>query len=134
MTGGGTATDGVDHQNFLTQLGTAAGATAGVSLAGNTLTFDSAFVGPTFTFDVTAIDDTLVEGTETLTATLSGAVGATINAGQTVASTNITETDAVVFGVTSTVSISEEVPDTATFTMNLGGVTLGAGQTATVNV
>ena len=40
-----------------------------------------------------AIDDALVEGTESVEATLSGVVGANLNAAQAVATTTITETD-----------------------------------------
>ena len=47
VTRGGTASDTADHQNFLTRLGAAATATTGVTLVGNTLTFDSTFVGRT---------------------------------------------------------------------------------------
>ena len=59
----------------LAAISAAAGATAGVSFDGvDTLTFDSALNGGTgtgdFSFTVTANDDALVEGTETLVATL----------------------------------------------------------------
>ena len=118
----------------MTQLSAVATATTGVSLVGNTLTFTDAFVGPTFAWTVQAIDDALVEGTETVTATLSGAVNATLNGAQTTASTNITEADAVVFGITSTASIDEDSAQITTFTVNLGGVLLGNGNTASVTV
>ncbi|RLC59455.1 MAG: hypothetical protein DRI30_00505 [Chloroflexi bacterium] len=130
----GTSTDGVDHQDFLTQLGAAATATTGVTLVGNTLTFDDTFVGPTFAFNITAIDDAFVEGTESLAISLSNAVGGAINGAQANASTDITETDTVVFGITSTPNISEEIAGTSTFTISLGGVLLGTGQTASVDV
>jgi len=130
----GMSSDTLDHETFLTQLGAAATATTGVTLVGNTLTFDDTFVGPTFAFNVQAIDDALLEGTEALTATLSNAVNASINAGQTIASTNITETDTIVYSITSTPSISEEALGTSTYTISLGGVTLGTGQTSSVDV
>ena len=135
VTRGGTSTDGDDHQVFLTQLANAATATTGVTLTGNTLTFDSSFVGPTFAFTVQAIDDTMMEGNETLTATLSNAVNATIDAGQTVASSTITDTDDIQFGIVMAPgSISEEVPDTITVTISLNGATPNVGQTASVDV
>ena len=46
----------------------------GVSRSTNTLTFTDAFVGTTFSFDLTTQDDALVEGTETLTLQLSNPV------------------------------------------------------------
>ena len=92
----GTAVDGVDHAAFDAALAAAAGATPGVTYvaATNTLSFDGTlFGGTSFAFNVAAIDDALVEGTETLEATIGGVVGANLNAAQAVATTDITETD-----------------------------------------
>src|SRR6185436_20490856 len=51
VTPSGSATGGTDYtQALLTALGAVAGPTAGVSLAGSTLTFDSSFVGSTLSF------------------------------------------------------------------------------------
>ena len=72
----GSALSGADYDNFVSAIATAAGATAGVTFDGvDTLTFDSTFNGGAglgaFSFAVDAIDDTGVEGTETIVAALS---------------------------------------------------------------
>ena len=76
-----------------------------------------------------AIDDALVEGTETIVATLSNqsVANGSASLGVTSTSTNVTEIDAdVTFNVSSTASISEELGETATFTVTLtGGALMG---------
>jgi hypothetical protein len=72
----GSATSGTDYDDFVTALTNTAGSTPGVTFDGtDTLTFDSTFNGGSgtgnFVFTVDAIDDLFVEGTETITATLS---------------------------------------------------------------
>ncbi|NIR40382.1 MAG: hypothetical protein GWN07_31605, partial [Actinobacteria bacterium] len=92
----GTAADGVDHAAFDAVLTAAAGATPGVTYvaATNTLSFDGTlFTTTSFAFSVAVIDDALVEGTETIEVTLSGVVGANLDAARAVATTTITEAD-----------------------------------------
>ena len=111
--------------------------TAGVTRAGNTLTFDDTFAGPTFTFGLTASDDAIVEGTEALALQLSNPVNNNGATGITTAtaSTDITEVDAdVTFDVSSTASISEDFTETATFTVTLGGDALTGANTASVDI
>jgi hypothetical protein len=134
----GSATSGTDYDNFITSLTIAAAATTGVSFDGtDTLTFDANFVGPSFSFSVDAINDQTVEGTEVITATLSGQVvdNGSATLGTAVTNTNITELDAdVTFAISSTPSISEDLQETATFTINVGGDALTGTNTASVNV
>ena len=112
LTGGGTSTDGVDYTAaLLAAAATAATGTTGVSLSGSTLTFDDTWDGSDFTFDVTAVDDSDVEGTETITLNLSGAVidNGSVSITTADTSTDITETDqSLIFSVDSTESISED--------------------------
>ena len=82
----------------LTSLQTVADATTGVSLTGNTLTFDSTFVGTTLNFSVEAFDDGDDEGPEDLIATLSTATidegSASITGGKDVATVDLLDNDA----------------------------------------
>ena len=138
----GTATSGTDYDNFVAALVAAAGATAGVTFDGvDTLTFDSTFNGGTgtgaFAFTVDAVDDAVVEGTETIVATLSNEAVANGSAALGTASTttNVTEVDAdMTFGVASTVAISEDAAAAATFTVTLGGDALIGANTASVDI
>ena len=137
VTGGGSATDGTDYlDDFLTALGNAAGSTSGVGLAGNVLTFDSSFVGPTFTFSMNAQNDSLVETTETITASLSGAASpnGVASIGTAATSTDITDNDSVVFTIIANNDPIAETGGSTTFTIDFGGVSLGSGQTASVVV
>ena len=135
---GGSATSGADFDNFINAINDAAAVTTGVTFDGtNTLTFDSNFVGATFSFSVDAIDDAIVEGTETITATLSNQTvdngSAAIGIANT--STDITELDAeVTFDISSTASISEDLQETATFTITVGGDPLVGTNTASVDI
>ena len=138
VTGGGTAADGTDYiLDFLTALGDAATATTGVGLVGNVLTFDDNFVGPTFAFSVDAQDDSLVEPTETITATLSGPTSpngaATIVTALT--STDITDNDQdVTFALSRDVaSIGEEAGGTVNFTITLSQA-VNAGNSVSVDI
>ena len=110
---------------------------AGVSRAGNTLTFADTFVGTTFTFGLTAQNDQLVEGTEALALTLTNATIANGTTGITTAtaSTDITEIDQnVTFALSRDVaSISEEAPGTVNFTITLSQA-LVAGNSVTVDI
>ena len=94
--GAGSATDAVDYDAFEQAIIDAAALESGVSYdAGtNTLTFDSTSDG-SFSFDVTAIDDADIEGTETIIADLSNATVTNGTASITVPSTttDITEND-----------------------------------------
>ncbi|MEQ8289087.1 MAG: DUF4347 domain-containing protein, partial [Gammaproteobacteria bacterium] len=92
---GGSATSGTDYTNFISAVSSAASATPGVTFDGvDTLTFDENFVGPDFNFTITAIDDSLNEGSENISVTLSSASSpngdTTISTAST--STTITET------------------------------------------
>mgnify|MGYP003385673035 CR=1 FL=1 len=135
--GAGTATDSVDYTAFEAAIIAAAGSN-GVTYnaANNTLTFDDTFNG-TFSFTVDAINDQAVEGTETIIGTLTGAsisTGAVATITVPSTTTNITENDTgVSFAISSTPSISEDLEETATFTVTMVG-TLGAGETATVDI
>jgi Ca2+-binding RTX toxin-like protein len=133
LTPSGTATDATDHTAFMTAVATAAATTTGVTLVGNTLTFDSTAASP-FTFTMAAIDDADVEGTETIIGTLSGATttNGAVSILTPVTTTNITENDATLsFAISSTASISEDAAETATFSVAMTG-TLSTGETASV--
>ncbi len=100
ITPSGTATSGADYDNFLTAVSAAATATAGVSYdtGSQALTFDASFNASgsgNFIFDVTAIDDATVEGSETIIGTLSSATVADGSAtiGTATSTTTITELD-----------------------------------------
>ena len=138
----GSALSGTDYDNFVAALVTAAAGTTGVAFDGtDTLTFDATFNGGSgtgnFQFTVDALDDSTVEGTETIVATLTNesVSNGTATLGVDTASTNVTETDAdVTFGVTSTASIDEDAGATATFTVTLGGDALVGANTASVDI
>ena len=136
VTPSGTAIDGTDHDAFDAVLTAAAAATPGVSYvaATNTLTFDgTAFGGSSFTFNINALGDTLVEGAETLTATLSAPTNATL--GGAVADTvTITDDDAVVFTISASADPIVETGGSTTFTIDFGGVSLAPGQVSSVVV
>ena len=94
----GTATSGTDYDDFVAAI--TAALPTGVTFDGtDTLTFDSSFNGGTgtgnFVFTVDAIDDSAVEGTETIIATLSNetVVSGTATLGTGSTTTNITEID-----------------------------------------
>ncbi|NIM29131.1 MAG: hypothetical protein GTN79_15385, partial [Gammaproteobacteria bacterium] len=117
VTGGGTASDGTDYTPlFATSLSNAAGSTTGVSYNSGTgeLTFDDSFAGPTFTFSVDAQDDAIVEGTETITATLSAPASpngaASIITADT--TTNLTDND------TATLTVGDVTVDEAAGTLS----------------
>jgi hypothetical protein len=150
--GAGTATDAVDYDAFEQAVIDAAALESGVSYNSttNVLTFDSDFDGQ-FDFTVDAIDDSLVEGTETIIADLSNATVSNGTASITTPSTttNITENDAAVtFAVnvssedaandssTQSATIAEEVlsDNQGTFTIVKGGDALTGSNTATVTI
>ena len=110
---------------------------AGVTRLGDTLTFDDTFVGTTFGFGLTALDDALVEGTEALALQLTNATNANGTTGITTAtaSTDITEIDQdVTFALTRDVaSISEEAGGTVTFTITLSQA-VGAGNSVSIDI
>ena len=84
VTPSGAAIDGTDFSAFDTALAaaaTAAGAGVSYDAATNTLSFDGTdYAGTDFAFTVNATADTLVEGDETFTATLSAPSNATLGA------------------------------------------------------
>ena len=126
VTGGGTAADGTDYTLvFLTALGDAATAMTGVGLVGNVLTFDDGFVGPAFAFSVDAQDDSLVELTETITATLSTPTSPNGEAtvGTAFTSTDITSDDTAILTV-SDVSV-DEAAGTMTFVVTVDNAVAG---------
>ncbi|XIA62916.1 beta strand repeat-containing protein [Bradyrhizobium sp. TZ2] len=100
----GTA-DGTDYTPSL--LASLAGVLpAGVTLVGSTLTFTSAYEGSPIVFTVTVIDDSLVEGSETIIATLTNQTilegTATIGAASdTVTITEVENTPLVIDGAVS---------------------------------
>ena len=89
-------------------------------------------------FTVSAVNDDLIEGTETIVATLSGQtiVEGTATITTPSDSVDITEIDeAISFSIAADVSsISEEAGATATFTISMTGFPLNAGNTASVNI
>ena len=150
--GAGSATDAVDYDAFEQAIIDAAALNADVSYdsGSNVLTFASTSDG-TFDFTVDAIDDSDVEGAETIVGSLSNASVSNGTATITVPSTttNITEIDEVVTFALSVVSedslddsatqqatITEENEgdDVATFTIMLTGAPLNLGNTASVNI
>ncbi|MBR1227157.1 hypothetical protein JQ600_19690, partial [Bradyrhizobium sp. AUGA SZCCT0176] len=135
----GSASGGTDYSPaLLAALQTVADATAGVSLSGSTLTFDSSFVGSTLAFTVSAVNDDLIEGTETIVATLSNQTIVEGTAAITTASDSVdlTEIDqAVSFSMAADqTAISEEAGASVTFTISLTGFPLNPGNSATVDV
>ena len=139
---GGSASSGVDYDNFITAITTAAAGTTGVSFDGtDTLTFDSSFNGGagtgTFNFSVDAIDDQDVEGTESIIATLSNesTSSGTVALGNTNTSTDITELDqAIAINLTQDVtSISEDAGESVVYSVDLDTVPL-VGNTVTVTI
>ncbi|MRI35078.1 hypothetical protein EOPP23_19085 [Endozoicomonas sp. OPT23] len=139
LTPGGTATSGSDYDDFMAAVSASAVATAGVGFDenSNTLTFDSRFTGTTFSFAVQASNDQMVEGDETIVASLSDAQinqgSAGLVSGSDSTTTVITEQDASVrFGIRSTASISEDRQETATFTLDITGTPLAADNAASV--
>ena len=87
----GTATGGDYTPSLLSSL--AAALPAGVTLVGSTLTFTSAYNGNPIVFSVTVVDDSLVEGSETIVATLSSATIAEGTASIGTASDTVTITE-----------------------------------------
>ncbi len=141
ITPSGSATSGVDYENFLDAVSTAAALTTGISFnsSARTLTFDSSFNGNSgagsFTFSMDAIDDQDVEGIETIVGTLSGATisSGTVSIITPQSTTNIIELDAnLTYSISSTATVSEETTDTATFTITLGGDSLTGTNTSSV--
>ena len=94
----GTTDDADFVTTALASLQAVADATSGVSLTGNTLTFDSAFAGSTLDFSVEADDDGADEGPEDLIATLSNEVidngSVSIVSGQDAATVDLLDNDA----------------------------------------
>ena len=110
---------------------------AGVTRLGDTLTFDDTFVGTTFGFGLTALDDALVEGTEALALQLTNATNVNGTTGITTAtaSTDITEIDQdVTFALSRDVaSISEDTGGTVTFTITLSQA-INAGNSVSIDI
>ncbi|MEC9058642.1 MAG: hypothetical protein VX410_03780, partial [Actinomycetota bacterium] len=112
----GSATSGVDYDAFNTALTNAAAAAAGVNLVGSTLTFDDGFNGTgtgTFQFSVSALNDSLVEETESITATLSSPTtnhpnGTTI--ATAAATTTITDNESATINYVGTANTGEGGP------------------------
>ncbi|MEX2298778.1 MAG: Calx-beta domain-containing protein, partial [Dongiaceae bacterium] len=125
-------------QTVTISVGTGAGfdgsltdATAGsdYTTLGTVLTFTSGATSQTVA--VSTIEDTIVEGDEDFSVTLSNAGAGTIVTSQ--ANTVIGDDgDAVVFNIAGTTSLDEG--NTATYTVTYTGATLAPGQTATVSV
>ena len=136
--GAGSATDNIDYDAFEGAIITAAGGETGVNYddVSNTLSFDSDFDG-NFVFTLDAIDDDVLEVTETIIAELSNATmsngSASISTAST--STNITNTDqAITLTIADEqVSISEEAEASDKFTITLSE-SINTGNTVTVDV
>ncbi len=115
LDGASTATDNLDYAPaFEAAIVAAALTETGLSYDANTntLTVDSTFDG-SFSFNVAAIDDTLVEGTETIIANLSNATVSNGTATITTAATttNITENDANITAYDSEITVNEAALD-----------------------
>ncbi|MDQ7089522.1 MAG: hypothetical protein Q9M50_02625 [Methylococcales bacterium] len=138
--GTGTATNGgTDYTStMLAVIQAKADATTGVSFDGTkTLTFTDAFVGSTFTYDLTAVNDGVADNNETIIGTLTNATTTSGSASivTPVATTTITDTDGgVSFALTSTPTINEESTETSTFTLTMTGFPLSSGQTSTIDI
>ena len=94
----GTSVDADFVTAALASLSAVVGSTTGVSLSGNTLTFDNSFVGSSLSFAVEVVDDGDDEGPEDLVATLSGESvlngSAELVTGQEAATVDIIDDDA----------------------------------------
>ncbi|MDQ7089523.1 MAG: Ig-like domain-containing protein [Methylococcales bacterium] len=138
--GTGTATNGgTDYTStMLAVIQAKADATTGVSFDGTkTLTFTDAFVGSTFTYDLTAVNDGVADNNETIIGTLTNATTTSGSASivTPIATTTITDTDGGIgFALTSTPTISEESTETSTFTLTMTGFPLGSGQTSAIDI
>ncbi|MEH6475103.1 MAG: Calx-beta domain-containing protein, partial [Sneathiella sp.] len=120
-----------DYEDFLTALGDAL--TAGVTLSGNTLTFDSSATSLSLSLDTIA--DSLVEGAEDFNIFLSNDtapnVETSIDGANSNVGTTITDDDVVEFSLTGGTSVVEGFA--ATYTISMTGE-LPAGVTTSVNV
>ena len=133
----GSATGGTDYTPALL-ASLAAVLPAGVTLVGSTLTFTSAYSGNPIVFSVAVANDDVVEGPETIIATLSNQtiVEGTASIGTASDTVTITEIDqAISFSIAASPdSISEEAAGVATFTLSMSGFPLNTGNTATVDL
>ena len=131
----GTA-DGSDYTPaFLAAL--EAALPAGVTLSGSTLTFTAAYQGGDIVFSVAAVDDDIVEGDQTIIATLSlptvsNGTAVLDTATDTVTITDVDQDITITIADTQT-SISEEAGGTDTFTITLSQA-INTGNTVTVDV
>ncbi|MFP6763291.1 MAG: Calx-beta domain-containing protein, partial [Planctomycetaceae bacterium] len=142
----GSALSGTDYDDFDAAVSDAAAAESGVNLAGSTLTFDATFNGNSgtgnFQFTVNALNDTLVEGTQDITATLSSEVtnhpnGAAILTPTT--STDITDADSATVAFQNAAGSAAESAGATNVTLVLttvdndgGTATLESGQSIDV--
>ncbi|MAV31528.1 MAG: hypothetical protein CL866_04390 [Cycloclasticus sp.] len=145
-----SATDGADYTAFLAAVSAAAALEPGVSYSAGTLTFDSSFDGQ-FDFTVDAINDSVVEGTETIVGQLSNASVSNGTASITTASTttDITENDtALSFDITvdsensmndasnllAVISEEDTSDNEGIFIISKSGNALATGNTASVTI
>ncbi len=127
------ATTSADYDAFLTELGSIAAGRADLTLVGNVLTYtgDGAAAMTNIVVNITAIEDSLVEGPENYTVTLS-TPGTTTNAdiqldaGNASVQTAIADNDLATWSITGDTNVAEGAD--ATYTISLTGSGVGTGQ------
>jgi hypothetical protein len=135
VTVGGTAGASDYTPAVLTAL--AAALPLGVALAGNTLVFSDVYDGSDITFDISAINDQLLDNNETITVDLSAP---TVTNG--VASIGDGDTDVIitdldqelVWDSVGSEPVLEEGNDSLSFQVKLAGGPLTAGQSTSVDI
>ncbi|MBE7636623.1 hypothetical protein GUA87_07175 [Sneathiella sp. P13V-1] len=122
-----------DYQNLVAALNNAAAATTGVSVSGNTVTFDS--TASSFTFSLGIIENDGEEGVETFAITLDSPEisneGDVEITGSGTVSTTITEPSYIVFSISGDEAVIEGA--SASYTIGYTGM-IEDGETASVRI
>ena len=134
-------TDSSDYQNFVAAVNTTVANYTGagsVAFDGTTITFTAAADGDSMSplvIDLDAVDDTLIEGDEDYTVSISNAGSTTggevVLGGATSVTTTITDNDLATFSITGDPVVGEG--DDAKYILSLTG-TLQADETATIDL
>ncbi|MGB7325827.1 MAG: Calx-beta domain-containing protein [Rubripirellula sp.] len=137
-------TTAADYDSFLAAVGVVAGTRTDLTLVGSTLTYTGDGTTPMadIVVDLTAIDDTLVEGPENYVVSLANpasSTGADIQLGDASVSTKITDNDLATWSITGSTNVNEGA--VAAYTIALTGsgsgagpFVLQAGETATIDI